>query len=196
MTYRLYHSGAASALFGPTPLIRRDEARMIREAAALLDHARSVAAEAEAARAEGFAAGRQEGLRLVLEERDRTLADLIVPVARQVEQAQAALHDDIATLALEAIRRMIGALPDGDLLAGLARQAVAALPLDEVDRIAVPPASHLAVGERLGAPWAQLIVADAQLAPGDCVIHTRSGKVVASVSLQLERLAERWGAAG
>ena len=44
MTYRLYHSGAASALFGPTPLILRDDARMIREAAELLDNARSVAA--------------------------------------------------------------------------------------------------------------------------------------------------------
>jgi type III secretion protein L len=194
MTYRLFHSGSATALFGPSPLLPRREAQMIRDAATLLDHARSAAAAAEAARAEGFAAGLAEGQRLVLAERDRTLAELIAPVATQVATAQAALHDDLATLALEAVRRMIGALPDDVLLAGLARQAVAALPLDEVERIAVPPATHEAVAAQMAADWAALVVADEGLAPGECVIHTRSGKVIASVSLQLDRLAERWGA--
>ena len=196
MTYRLYHSGPGSALFGPSPLLPGHEAKLMRDAAELLDHARTVAAEAEAARADGFAAGKAEGLRLILEQRDASLAELIAPLAAEVAQAQAALHDDIATLALEALRRMIGALPEEELLAGLARQAVAALPLEDVERIAVPPAAQAAVAARLGEHEGRLVVADATLAPGDCVVHTRSGKVIASASLQLERLAERWGAAG
>lgn len=195
MTYRLYHSGAASALFGPSPLLPRHEGKALRDAAELLDHARATAAEADAVRAGGFAEGKAEACRLVLEERDRTLAELIAPIAEQVAEAQAALHDDLATLALEAVRRIIGTLPDEVLLAGIARQAVTALPLDEIDRIAVPPATHAAVAARLDGDRAQLVMADADLAPGECVIHTRSGKVIASVSLQLERLAERWKAA-
>ena len=71
MTYRLYHSGAASALFGPSPLLPRHEGKAIRDAAELLDHARTVASEASAVRAQAYAEGKAEASRLVLAENGR-----------------------------------------------------------------------------------------------------------------------------
>jgi flagellar biosynthesis/type III secretory pathway protein FliH len=40
-----------------------------------------------------------------------------------------------------------------------------------------------------------VIAEDPSLGSGDCVVRTSAGQVIASLSVQLESLAKRWGVA-
>lgn len=193
MSYRLFHSGPASALFGPSPLAKANEAEVLADAAALLERARQIHAGAEATRAEALAQGRDEGRREALAEREAYAAQRLAPLIEDLARAQDLVRRDIGELALSAVRRMLADLPGDIAVAALAEKAVATLALDAIERIAVAPALAEPVAERLPPRLARLVATDDKLGPGDCIIHANAGQVIASLDLQLERLAERWG---
>lgn len=193
MSYRLFHTGPASALFGASPLIKAHDATLLADAASLLEHAQAIRQGAEAEREAAVVEGREQGRAEVLAERSAFVAEQFAPIIEGIARKQERLREDLARLALTAVGRMLAELPADVLVTALARKAVDTLPLDTVERIAVAPGVAPEVAARLPAPLAELVVADPALGSDACVLHARSGRVIASLDLQLARLAERWG---
>ncbi|MEM6267251.1 MAG: FliH/SctL family protein [Pseudomonadota bacterium] len=196
MSYRLFTTGKASALFGESRVIQANEAHVFADAAQLLAHAAATFADAEEAREKAIFEGRQEGRDAVLAERDAFVAERLANVIADLEKSQAKVRQDIGALALEALRHIVGELPQEIAVAGLIEQALAQLAIETIDCIAIAPSLATPVTERLDDELAALVSPDPELGPSDCVIHAKSGRVIASLDLQLERLAERWAALG
>ncbi|MBX7482750.1 FliH/SctL family protein [Qipengyuania qiaonensis] len=192
MTYRLFTTGEASALFGQSRIIPASETRELRKAGDVLEEAAAILAGAKSARAMAIVEGRNEARAQVLAERDTFAAGQLAPAIEKIAAAQKELREDIGRLAFMAIKHILGELDDDVSVAALARKAMDRMPVEAVERILVAPALAETVAARLPSEIAALVVADEALEPGDCVIEGSAGRVVASLELQLERLAERW----
>lgn len=206
MSYMLWQSSGPLRVASPRLVLRAEEVPVLQDAEALRQrmlqmhaeaHRRLDAALAEA-REKGLAEGREAGMKAVREE----LAQGLETLARQAAAERERLRGDLAALALQVVRKLLGEFGEADKLAALAtaaaREALPAAP----QRIAVAPVMLASVRERLvaarqrdaDAPFAQCeVVADAALAPGQCRIETPWGSVDASLEAQLARLAAVWG---
>lgn len=176
-----------------SPLLKARDAKPFTEGVALLAEARDLrdAAKTELAdvRAQAVADGRAAGL---TEVHDR-LADAIAEMARSVDVELSARRADIAAAAFAGARAIIGSFDQADATARMAERAVDKIGAKDAIIIAVAPSIAAAVRERL-ADHAQVTVReDPSAAPYDCVLSTSDGRVIASLPLQLDALAARWG---
>src|SRR5262245_36736074 len=108
-------------------VMRAAEVPMCKSAEALRDRleqlnegeADRIAAAAEEARVKGYVAGREEG---VLQARDE-MADAILELTQSAARERERVRGEVAALALEVVRKMIGGLPADAVLVGLAETA-------------------------------------------------------------------------
>jgi hypothetical protein len=108
-------------------VMRAAEVPMCKSAEALRDRleqlnegeADRIAAAAEEARVKGFVAGREEGVLQARDEMAEAILELTQSAARQRER----VRGEVAALALEVVRKMIGGLPADAVLVGLAETA-------------------------------------------------------------------------
>ena len=151
------------------------------------EHERVLAAEAEGARcghAEGVAAGEREageaGARALHEMQGRFAAEL-----RRLE-------DESVSMALEIVRRIAGDVAPAAWLAAQARRAAEELVEQAPLALRVHPERVEAVREALGAAPTVFddVGADESLAPEDCVIETRFGRIDTALETQLARIRE------
>ncbi|MGB7418503.1 MAG: hypothetical protein WA918_04940 [Erythrobacter sp.] len=192
MSYRLYMRGSAAALFGESPVIQAEEARLFSNAAALLEEALRLKADTVRARDCAIEEGRATGRCEVWQERDVFVAEAIGTALCDLTANIDALRDDIAQLALLALGHILGDLPDDIKIAALAAKAVDHLDIDRIEAIHVAPALTEKVAAHLPPAVASRVEANQGLTTGDCVLLTRSGKVIANLDVQLDKLAERW----
>ncbi len=148
---------------------------------------------------------REEGLRQGLAQAEgqvrEQLAVALTRLTRAHEEQGLRQQRDLARLALEVFQKLLGPLPADEALARLAAQAARELLPARSWRLHVHPArmdglraALLAVDpdDKAGLGSAE-IVADADLAEGDCRLTTEFGTADASLATQVERLAHAWG---
>jgi type III secretion system HrpE/YscL family protein len=172
----------------------RDQLEQLNE-----DEAARIAAAAEEARVKGYLAGREEGELQAREDMAQAVLEVTQSTAREHER----LRGEVAALALEVVRKMIGHLPDDAVLVGLAETAASDMLPTQTMTLVVHPQQCDAVRARLAAtataaagegPQVRFEVrGDAACALDTCLIETEHGSVDASLNAQLERLARAWG---
>jgi type III secretion protein L len=157
----------------------RDEAERVRD-----DARRAYADEHERGYAEGRAAGEAEAARLV--------AETVIDVDRYL----ATLEREVALLAVDIVRRVLGELDVGELVARAARQAIADLRRAKQLRLCVHPAAADAVRREVetlmrGAATGLLVEVEADPArsPDACVVVSDVAVVDAGIETQLAALA-------
>src|SRR5215813_7832411 len=130
--------------------------------------------------AEGRAAGAAEGAALV--------ADTVV----KVDQYLASIEQQVAELSLSIVEQVLGTLADGEIMARVANQALAAFRREKHVRVRVSPAVLEDVQRALSAwpgndaPGPMLVIeADPRLEPRQCTIVTEFAVVDASIDAQL-----------
>lgn len=188
-------------------VLRATEVPALQEAQQLLDELRTLHAQEHervaAACAQGHAQGLQQGLADAADQARAHLADALAQQTRAHEQARQQLQQDLATLALEVFRKLLGELPAEQRLARLAAQAARELLPARTWRLHVHPTQLTALraalaaldpADKAGLARAE-IVADAELAEGDCRLTTEFGTADAGLDAQLQRLARAWSLA-
>jgi len=205
MSFLLWQREAGVAIASARLVLRADEVPALREAQQLRDDLDAlrrdqqahVQAACEAARAEGVAAGLREGRAQARDEIAATLATLTATAA----QHEAARRADVAALALQVARKLLGEIDDAQRLAALAREAAREmLPAPRLT-VRVHPQRAEAVRAQLqsltaregGSMPACEVLADEGCAADDCRLDTDLGSADASLDQQLACLAQAWG---
>jgi len=159
-----------------------------------------VRAACEAARAEGLAQGLADGRAAARED----IAAQVSALALQSAQRHDALREQMAALALQVARKLIGSFAPPEQLVALACTAARdVMPGPTLTLVVHPDAiggvrarlAELAAGSASDAPQFE-VRADDACEPGTCRIETELGTVDASLDAQLARLAHAWGMPG
>jgi flagellar biosynthesis/type III secretory pathway protein FliH len=199
MSFLVLHADRLATALTDDPLVPADDVGRVQDALSLLAEAGrlrvgagdAIDAARENARAEGFAAGRAEGLAAAEGERQAEL----FRIALRDGELQRERQKDIARLALEVVRRIAGELDHGAMVAGLAERAAAQLAPDSVAVVRVAPTALDAVRTRLDGRAGLGVEADPMLGAQDCVIETALGRTHAGLDTQLAQIARVWGEA-
>ena len=208
MSYVLWHAAGAARIASSRQVLRAAEVPVLREAGELCerlaqlhrDEHERVATALRAAQAQGHEQGLQEGRCAAREELAQTLVALAQASAREREQ----LRGEIATLALQVVRKLLGRYAEDERLAALADTAARdALPAQQLTLVVHADVAD-AVRERLAVQVAATIHdtqalrfevrGDPACAPDTCRVETEHGTVDASLEGQLTRLAKAWEA--
>lgn len=195
MTWLVVEQGD-SLLATTNPIVKASERAALTDAVALLREVRARReAEAQAAaeaREAGWRAGHQTGL----EEGRRGFAEAAAKLSAQTVAHHRHEEDEIAQLALAALRHMVAGLGDEAMMAGIARRAVTAvMPAEQVlveTSEAMLAAVTDALAEQDGAEGVT-VRADPALGDRQCRITAADGRVIADLDVQLAALEERWG---
>ena len=173
-------------------VVRGEAWNDLADARALLDRAQACYREAGAeatelaarARAEGFAAGRAEGL--------RDVAATLVRVQRDSAALLAREQSRIADLAIAIVARIAPRLDSKQLVPALIAEAVREVSAEQFLQVRVHPDAFAAVEADLGEIRKSVpgvadvqVVADATLDPLGCVLASEAGKVEAGIGEQL-----------
>ncbi|WP_165356284.1 FliH/SctL family protein [Sphingosinicella sp. BN140058] len=195
MTFHLFHADKNSLLASDRAVIKRSDRKDFTDAAALLQAASAIRDEAvaatEAARREGHAQGLAEARDTI----EAQLAEQIAGFAAALDGHEQARRSDIAEAAYAAVRAIVGEIADEELVPRMVERTLARLPAEGPVALFVAEALATKVSERLGTASHVVVSAEPGLGPTDCVVRTSAGQVIASLSVQLDSLAKRWGVA-
>jgi flagellar biosynthesis/type III secretory pathway protein FliH len=193
MSFHLAYASESALLSSDQAVIKRrdrvafgDALRLLQEATLLRNQAREQAANAQnTARAEGLAEARDSA--------DEALTTGLADIARAIEAHAETRRADIAEAAFAAARAIIGELDESDVMQRIIDRTIARLDGDSLMTIEVAPvivdglAAHLVHFKHV------TIVANPDFGPTDCRLLAPSGQIVASLSIQFDALAARWG---
>jgi len=210
MSFVLWQRGRDTGIASTRLVLRAAELPVLAEAQALRDrlealhaeHAQRVEAACEQARERGHALGLEQG---VVAARDEVAASLLA-LTRAAEQERLRLRGQVAALALQVARKLIGQLADDERLLALADTAARDMLPGSTMSLVVHPSQTDALHARLtamarhagegGSPSPAFeLRADPACALDSCRIETEFGSVDASLDAQLSRLAQAWGVA-
>lgn len=205
MSFLLWQRGGAAGIASSRRVLRAAEVPLFADANQLRDvfeklhdgQADAVAEAAEQARLQGYARGLEEGRRSARDE----LADKLAALAQNAERERAQARSEMAVLALQVVRKLMGEFADAECLIALAATAAQDLVPAQTLTLLVHPELCETVRARLaaanagdGRPLPNFEVrADADCARADCRIETEHGSVDVSLESQLQRLAAAWG---
>jgi flagellar biosynthesis/type III secretory pathway protein FliH len=163
-----------------------DALTLLQETTVLRDQARDVAASArDDARLEGLAEGRNTA--------QAAVANGLADVARAMEVHAEIRRADIAEAAFAAARAIIGELDDHVAMQRVIDRTIARLDGDKAITIEVAPTMVDGLAKHLADLKHVTIMANPKFGPTDCRILAPSGQIVASLSVQFDALAARWG---
>lgn len=205
--FMLWHRDPAARLgiASDRRVLRAAEVPALQEADQLLAELRELfeqeQARVDAACAQAREEGRRQGLALAEGQAREQLAVALTRLTRAHEEQGLRQQRDVARLALEVFQKLLGGMPADESLARLALQAARELLPARTWRLHVHPGQIDALRSALitldpdnkaGLAGAE-IVADAELAEGDCRLTTEFGTADASLATQVQRLARAWG---
>jgi flagellar biosynthesis/type III secretory pathway protein FliH len=210
MSFVLWQRGRDTGIASSRLVLRAAEVPLLAEAQVLRDRleslhseqARHLEAASEQARKRGYELGHEQG---VLAARDEVAASLAT-LAGAAEQERARVRGQVAALALQVARKLIGQLAADERLLALADTAARDMLPGSTLTLIVHPSRIDALRSRLaamarhaneaGAPTPPFeLRADPVCALDSCRIETEFGSVDASLDAQLARLAQAWGVA-
>lgn len=160
------------------------------------DAAQRIAAAAEDARVQGYVTGREQALREARDEMAQQLAGIVKQAAAEREQTRG----EIAALALQVVRKLLGQFPADGVLAALAQNAAR-------EQLGAPSMTLFVHPDRVDSVRTQLaaiastdpaeprldVKPDPECKPDVCRIETEFGTIDASLEAQLNRIADAWG---
>jgi type III secretion protein L len=145
----------------------------------------------EASRALGYAEGRAAGA--------AEASRLVIETTAQVDRYLAGFERDLATLVIHVVRRVLGELDTGELVARAAASAIAELRRGKWLKIMVHPAAIERVRAMLSQPGGEsaaapmTIVGDPALPPTACILASEFSIVDASIDTQIAAVAQALG---
>lgn len=189
MTLYLVAKGKAASLFTDDPVIRAQDIPIAENCAAMLDRMEAQADERQVRDREAL---EQKMLQLEAEAeaaaKARYAEQFAKLEARAADLAREA-RQQAEKLAVAIVRQIAPGFAEDRLVAALARRAVDSLESDKPLEVHVHPDAAEAVQRRLADRAGQLtIVADAALAPRDCLVIGPHGRVDAGLEAQLVAL--------
>ncbi len=195
MTYHLYGSPETIAIGAPTSLIKASQRQAFVDAVDLCvtlkamqgDMNERIQAAEDQAKSDGFAAGQSAAT--------DQMAQAIIAMQEQLTRFEAQVQEQIAGAAFAATQAIIGKLPADIVLSGIVNEAVSRLDLqnETIANIEISPSMLQHISSHLPQETTTKLIANAALSHHDCVIVTASGRLVASLDVQMESLAKRWG---
>jgi flagellar biosynthesis/type III secretory pathway protein FliH len=208
MSFVLWQRGRDTGIASTRLVLRAAEVPLLAEAQAVRDRlealhteqAQRVAAACEQARERGHALGLEQG---VLAASDQVAGSLMA-LAQAAEHERVRVRGQVAALALQVARKLIGELADDERLLALADTAARDMLPGGSLTLVIHPSHADALRARLaamarhasegGAPAPAFeLRADPACALDSCRIETEFGSVDASLNAQLARLADAWG---
>lgn len=186
-------------------VLRAAQVPLLQDASALVARLQALwqaeSGRIEAAEESARRRGRAEGEERARVSAEAALAERLAALAHQAEAARDEARQQVAALALQVVRKLLGGLPLAESQAALALQAARELLPARVWRLAVHPDAAPALRERVArlgpeeraALAGGEVVEDASLAPDDCRLDTEFGSARAGLEAQLDRLAAAWG---
>ena len=207
MSFLWWQRGGEARIASNRRVLRAAEVPLLQHAMALRDtlerrrdeQGQALAEAIAEVRAQGHAQGLDEGRAAAAQALDETVQRLAVEAQARHEH----LRGDIAALALQVVRKMLGHFAADELLLALAATAAAELLPGSAPVLVVHPQQAdalrarlaAAAGEGLGngegaAPF--IVREDAQAAVDACRLETEHGSVDVALEAQLSRLAEAW----
>ncbi|MBO9623389.1 MAG: hypothetical protein J7500_11830 [Sphingomonas sp.] len=195
MTFHLIHTDGATLLGSDTPVIKCAERSDFRNAIALFQAAAAIRDQASAAVEAARLNARAEGLAEARAAVDAAFTEQIATFAEAIERHEIARRADIAAAALAAVHAILGTLEDETLIAGIVERTLARFPAEGLVTVQVAPATAEPLAAGLAGLSHVVVAADPALGSTDCVLRTSAGQVIASLSVQLDALAKRWGLA-
>jgi flagellar biosynthesis/type III secretory pathway protein FliH len=193
MSFHLAHADGHTLLTSDRAVIKRrdratfaDALMLLHETTSLRDHARGSADEArDEARREGLAEAR-----LAAQE---TLAGGLAEIAAAIEAHAETRRADIAEAAFAAARAIVGELDDDDVMQRIIDRTITRMGGDKPLTIEVAPSLAAALSKHLAEAKHITIAENVDFGSTDCRILSDSGQIVASLAVQFDALAARWG---
>ncbi len=195
MTLFLIPVATDAAVASSSALIKAHDKQSFESAIALLAAAEIRTTESQAAfdaaREAGFSQGLAEGHEAIAQSFSEQAAEMARQVVAHSEQRQR----DIADAALAATKAILGAAQPELVVPAMVDQVLGRIDSISPVTILVHPAHADALSARLQDRRDITITTDGAFGPTDCEILTADGRIVASLSVQIEALAQRWGIA-
>jgi flagellar biosynthesis/type III secretory pathway protein FliH len=202
MSFLLWQRGGDMRIASTRLVLRAAEVPLLQHAHVLRDtlerrrdeQVLMITEAAAEARAQGHAQGLAEGRR----EAAGQMADALLRLAAESAGERERLRNDTGALALQVVRKLLGAFADDAVLVALAATASAELLPGPSAALVVHPEQADAVRARLaqaqaaGGPQFELRI-DATCAEDACRLETEHGSVDVALESQLARLAAAWG---
>jgi type III secretion protein L len=198
MMFHLLHDDGHALIATECPIIKARDAQALRDGAALLAHLKALHADAAESREQAVRIARNDGRREGEAEGRAAFAAAVTAIALQAVEDRLAQEQQIADLALAALRRMIEEIGDEAMLVGVARRAVASVLPSEDVQVHVAPGLAEAVANALAKDerTASIVLRpDPELLAHQCRVITTSGRVIADVDRQIAAIEERWSIA-
>lgn len=210
MSFVLWQRGRDTGIASTRLVLRAAEVPLLSEAHSLRDRlealhteqAQRVEAACEDARERGHTLGLEQG---VLAARDEVAASLMA-LARTAEQERTRVRGQVAALALQVARKLMGQMADDERLLALADTAARDMLPGSTLTLVIHPSHVDTLRGRLAAMARHAseggepspvfdLRGDPACALDSCRIETEFGSVDASLDAQLTRLAQAWGVA-
>lgn len=196
MSYHLLYSDSHALLASDTPVIKARERQPLADAMALLERLRAEAVRRENAATVVEADARDRGYRDGVEAGRREFIDAVARLTAQADAHRRFEEEEIASLALAALRQIAGELGDAAIMQGVALRAARAVVPQGVVTVDVAPAIAPEVEAGLAAIEGDVTItvrADPLLGERQCRITGADSRIIADLDRQLDELAERWG---
>lgn len=198
MSYHLLYSDSHALLASDTPVIKARERGPLADAMVLLERLRAEAVRRESAAAAVEAEARDRGYREGLATGRREFVEAVAHLTAQADAHRRFEEEEIASLALAALRQIAGELGDAAIMQGVALRAARAVVPQGAVTVDVAPA----IAPEVEAGLAQIegdvtiaVRADPLLGERQCRITGPDSRIIADLDRQLDELAERWGTA-
>lgn len=166
-------------------IIRKSDEAAWRDGYRLLAQAKEIY---ESERAKGFAEGKATGA--------REAAKLVIEAAEKVDRYLGSLDQEVAALAMEIVRRILGHFDQTNLVAQVTAQAIADLRNEKTLKITVHPSAVQKVTEAVAASGRQTSIqvdSDPASTLDRCLITSEFAVVDASIETQLAAISAALG---
>lgn len=204
MSYLLWQRDRNLGLGASRVVLRAAEVPLLADAQSLRDKleqlnedaAQRITTAEQDARVQGYVQGREQAAREAQDE----VAGAIVVLQQKAALAREQMRGEVAALALQVVRKVLGQVPAEGVLAALAATAARDMVPAQTLTLIVHPEQCDAVRAQLagfdngdGAQPRFDVQPDADCREGYCKIETEFGTVDASLEAQLKRIATAWG---
>jgi type III secretion protein L len=193
------HTSLDNLPSGPgSKILRADEAGAWQDGFRFLAAVRSAAEQIEATTRDAHAAAHKQGFAEGKAAGEAAAARLLHETTLKVDQYLARLERELAALAFDIARRVLGKFDSAELVADAATNALAEFRRDKSLKVTVHPAAQERVNAALaafsnGGGAVVTVETDPSLDEGACVITSDFAVVDASVEAQLRALGAGFG---
>ncbi len=201
MSFLVWQRSAEARIASSRLVLRAHEVPLLQDAQSLRDRLERLCGEQEQRNAEAARQAREQGHALGFEQGQHEAAETLA--AQWLEQSRAAadererLRGEVGALALQVVRKLLGAFADDAVLVALADTAADDILPAQPLALAVHPDRCEAVRARLASAGTRLrceVRGDTACAVDTCRIETEHGSVDVSLEVQLARLEAAWRA--